>query len=136
MSFVLEKVPEADIDKYGLRGINKQAGKANASYDWVMDRERDIYLRFLSRDRESPHLSDFNLYWKGTRVWLRLEKHGEGELHGAGTTTWTFWGWTPPLELKPEFPAMIEALKEALILYKDNGVYSSIAEHTAIFTNF
>jgi hypothetical protein len=136
MAFVLEKVPEADIEKYGLREINKQSFKIDASYHWVVDRERNVYLRFLTRDRESPHLCEFNLYWKGTRIWLRLEKHGEGELHGTGTTTWTFRGWLPPLELKAEFPAMIEALKEALVLYKDNGVYSSIAEHTAVFTNF
>jgi hypothetical protein len=135
MAFVLEKVPEADIEKYGLSELNRQYSMADRGCDWVIDREQDVYVRFLRRDRESPHLSEFNLYWKGARVWLRLEKQGEGELHGTGTTTWTFWGWTPPPELKPEYPAMIEALKEALVLYKDNGVYSSIAEHKAVFTN-
>ncbi len=136
MTFVLEKVPAADMDKYGLREINERAGKGSLGNDWVIDRERGFYVRFLTRDRESPHLCDFHLYWKGVCIWLRLEKHGVGELNGPGTTTWSFWGWLAPPDLKPEFPAMIQALKDALVLYKDNGTYSCIAEHTAVFKDF
>ncbi|MEY4765488.1 MAG: hypothetical protein RI907_2161 [Pseudomonadota bacterium] len=136
MTFVLEKIPEQDMLRYGLRAINDRVGKVSVGNDWVIDRDRDVYLRFLTRDRESPHLCDFHLYWQGECVWLRLAKHGVGELNGAGRTEWTFWGWTPPPALKPSYPAMIQALKEALALYKDNGTCSCIAEHTAVFTNF
>ena len=137
MPFILEKVPEADIERCGLREINKKAWKVDHGYEWVIDRDRDIYLRFVSNgDRDEPYRADFNFYWKGVPIWVRFEKHAEGVRGGRGATTWEFWGWQPPPELLPEKDDILAAMKEALIVYKDYGIYSCIADHQAFFKNF
>jgi hypothetical protein len=137
VSFIAEKVSDVDIEKYGLREINKREWKADCEYEWVVDRERDIYLRFISRgDRDEPYRTDFNLHWKGHVLWIRLEKHAEGKRGGKGSTIWEFWGWQLPNILMTEKEEIINALKEALVAYKDNGTYSCIADHATYFKNF
>ena len=44
MAFVNERIPEADVEKYGLEAIDEQhlVGCTN-SRDWTIDRARDIY---------------------------------------------------------------------------------------------
>jgi hypothetical protein len=135
MTFVIEKVSEQDIEKFGLREINERFWKGNGDYHWVIDRERDVYLRYLCHgDRDTPYRNDFSFYWKGTLLTIRLEKRGEGVRGGKGSTTWSWGGWQLPESLASHREEIIANIKEALIAYKDNGMYSTIADHTACFT--
>jgi hypothetical protein len=134
MAFVNEKVPEQDIDKYGMREINKKHWVGDCCYEWTIDKEKDIFLRYLRHgDRDTPYRNDFSFYWKGTQLTIRFEKHGEGMRGGKGSTTWEFGGWQPPENLKPHLKEIIADLKEALTVYKDFGIGSTIADHTAYF---
>lgn len=91
MTFVNEKVPEQDIDKYGLREINEKHRIADYGYTWVIDRKRDIFLRYLCHgDRDDRFRHDFSFYWKGNLLLLRFLKDGEGVRDGKGSSTWTW----------------------------------------------
>ena len=134
MTFVNEKVSEQEIEKYGLREVNEKFWKGDGDYNWTIDRERDIYLRFLCRgDRDTPYRNDFSFYWKGTLLTIRFEKHGEGVRDGKGSTTWTFGGWQLPEHLAAHRKEIIADLKDALTTYKDYGINSTIADHAAYF---
>lgn len=133
MAFVNERVPEQDIDKYGLRTINEKYLKGDFDYRWTIDRTRDIYLRWMTYDREDIGRNDFSFYWKGSLIPVRLYRQGHGVRGGTGCTTWKFAGWWLPEELTLQRDQIIADLKEALIAYKDAGIGSTIAEHTAYF---
>lgn len=138
MAFIVEYVPEADIEKYGLRALNEKAWQGDGGYQWVIDRERDIYLRYMGRgDREEePYRVNFDFYWKGTVLWIAFEKRVH-EVPGVKCeTNWEFWGWQIPPELMPEREAILAALKEALVAYKDNGMFAGDTNHIASFKNF
>lgn len=139
MAFVNEEVPEQDIEQYGLRTVNKQFLVGDFAYEWTIDRKRDIYLRWIRRDREAPAETDFSYYWRGALLKIRLKARGEGVRGGKGSTTWsTVPGlsgiplWLP-LELESKREEIIVDLKDALRAFKDFGLDSAIAEHTAYF---
>jgi hypothetical protein len=134
MTFVIEKVPELVIEKYGMREINKKLQAGDFDYEWVIDRERDVFLRHVRRgDRDRPQLHYFSLYWKGTLISICLEKHGEGTRGGKGSTTWSWADGKIPEQLTSRRQEILADLKEALVAYKDFGSYSTIADHTAHF---
>lgn len=134
MAFVNEHVPEGDIKKYGLEEINQCYGKSNDRPDWTMDRERDIYLRWIvTGEDEFRGQHDFTFYWKGTLIFVRL-RIVNGRLMGTrGWTTWRLVMMNLPGELEEKKPEILADLKEALTVYKDYGVYSYLVEHSATF---
>lgn len=135
MGFINEEVPEQDIEKYGLRSINKKFLVGDFGYEWTIDRERDIYLRWMRCDREEPSETDFSFYWKGILLKIRLKRRGEGVRGGKGSTTWKL--LNSPLSLPDELESnreeIIADLKEALRAFKDFGIDSAIVDHTAYF---
>lgn len=135
MTFVLEKVSEADIEKYGLREINKKTPIANPDFEWVFDRERDMYLRCMGTEsRIDPYRYYFNWYWKGVLLAISFQKHGEGKRGGKGSTTWDFDGGDQlPAHLMPYWNEFLVDIKEALTAYGSFGTYSTIVDHTAYF---
>ena len=139
MTFVNEEVPEQDIEKYGLRAINKQFLKGDFDYRWTIDRQRNIYLRWMHSNREEPSENEFSFYWKGTLLKIRLKSRGEGVRGGKGSTTWAIVPrlgstslWLPE-ELASKREEIIADLKDALRAFKDFGLGSTIADHTAYF---
>ena len=62
MPFVNECVPADDIDRYGLRAVNQQFLKGDFSYEWTIDRERNVYLRAMGNEREAPEEWRFSFY--------------------------------------------------------------------------
>jgi hypothetical protein len=139
MTFVNEEVPKQDIEKYGLREINKKFLIGDFEYEWTIDRERDIYLRWMCYDPEEPSENDFSFYWKGILLTIRLKRRGEGVRGGKGSTTWAMqpsMGSTSlwlPKELESKREEIIADLKDALRAFKDFGLGSTIADHTAYF---
>lgn len=135
MAFVVEKVAEQEIDKYGMREINQKYRAGDSGYHWVIDRERNIFLRRVTTgDRERPYLSYFTFSWKGTLIPIILEKHGEGVRGGKGSTTWSWANGRIPEQLMAQKDEILADLREALIAFKDAGIYSTIVDHTAYFT--
>lgn len=138
MAFVLEQISAEDIAKYGLRRINKEFFQADADYEWVIDRDRDIYLRHMgSLSREHPEISRFSFYWVGHLFTILFSGNGEGARGGKGSTTWSWEGLSGSDSEKAVFKRLhqeiVADLKEAMAVYKDAGTYSSYSEHTAYF---
>ena len=75
MPFVNEYISPEDAAKYHLAEIDANFHGGNISRQWTIDRERDIYLRNLSRGREEEtrHESLWTFYWKGTPLTVRLD---------------------------------------------------------------
>ncbi len=140
MTFVNEKVSEQDIEKYGLRSINKTFLKPDIEYDWTIDREREIYLRVMGNNWQEPQEQKISFYWKGHLLRMDLKRVGNEDnvRGGKGGCTWSL---LPigrkhlelPTELQIHRDQITHDLKEALTAYKDFGRRSVIGDHTANF---
>jgi len=134
MGFVNEFVPEEDIVKYGLKEIDKRYMKGHYKPDWTINREKDVYLRWMHAGREEySNVHDFTFYWKGTLLDVVLSHRGSSVRGGAGETIWTLESFRIPQELSQHRLEIIDDLKEALVTYKTFGIRSSVTEHTAKF---
>jgi hypothetical protein len=146
MTFVNEYIPKDDVDKYNIEEIDNFFRKAHFKPDWTIDRQRDVYLRFIMVGRdEYVGEFDFTLYWKGTLLFARLAATAGGELRGARSTDYKLLclgspearpvlrGVDLPEPLKVHEKEIIHDLKEALIAFKDFGVLSSSTSHVATF---
>lgn len=64
MAYVNERISNEDMIKYRI----DETAWGYASYrnkDWIIDRDRDIYLRSAKFDRENPEREFWSFYWKG-----------------------------------------------------------------------
>jgi hypothetical protein len=137
MTFINEFTPPEDVEKYGLKQIDKRFEflGATSARDWAIDRERDIYLRHVAgagaggRDIEVRNQQTFTFYWKGHELTLRLDAlDGRWE---AGEPGWSHWRLVMlngsnglPEPLKPHRREILADLKEALVAYQGAGAYS------------
>ena len=134
MAFVSEYVSEQDIERYGLRAINKRYRQPADFYAWTIDKDRDVHLRWMGYEPFENQRQYFTLYWKGTLIDLELRSEGKGKPGGEGNTTWHFSSWKLPEHLTEYRTDILDDLKAALVAYKDFGVLSCVTEHTAQFT--
>ncbi|RMH87401.1 hypothetical protein EBB59_13070 [Lysobacter pythonis] len=131
MTFVNEFIPAEDVEKYGLKEIDKHfiVGGTNAR-DWTIDRERDIYLRNVANGREDwRNQTKWTFYWQGEELTLRMDLlEGRGE---RGEPGWSHWklirlngSYGLPKHLKANKDEILKTLIEALTVYRGGGVYS------------
>lgn len=135
MPFVNEYISPEDAAKYHLAEIDAKFNGGNISRQWTIDRERDIYLRNLSRGREEEtrHESVWTFYWEGTPLTLRLDLL---EVTGKpGGAAWLHWrlvflngsNGLPPA-LKEHRQSILDDLKQSLVAHGDGGVFSLSTE--------
>lgn len=92
MGFVKEQILKADRDKYGIIVNFRKTWSAS----WVIDRERDIWLRVIEPDKEPrgeeiKH-DNYDFYWKGTLMELRIFTEGSTDIPAKDNTlTHTEW---------------------------------------------
>lgn len=135
MSFVNEYISEEDFKKYGIEEINRQHYKANVGNDWTVDHERGIYLRWLVSGREEcAGENDFHLYWKGSLIWLKLKVLDfAGVRGGAGQIKWGLIDINLPESLNSARAEIIRDLKDALAVYGEFGMYSTVHDCVTTF---
>lgn len=134
MGFVNEHVSAEDIEKYGLEQIDKRYRKAHFQPAWTVNREKDIYLRWMSAGREE--LCDheyFTFYWQGTLLDVETKRRGVGTRGGKGESTWALVRLEIPQNICDKKSEILLDLKEALAAFKDFGVRSTTTDHTAKF---
>ena len=133
MGFVRENIPEADIVAYGLREINDDLFVVGFGNGWVIDRTRNIYLRWIRLDKESPSTMQFTFFWKGFLLELDLISSSPDDATFEENTTWTL--AHQPLDLPPELEAhrdeILQDLRDALTAYGSFGMSSRSAHHHA-----
>lgn len=134
MAFVNEYVPDEYIKKYGLEEIDERYHKGHFRPDWTIDRARNVYLRWMSPGREDLFDHNyFTFYWKGMLMDVELKRVGERDDGGRRSTTWTLVNLSLPEGLFGNRSEIIADLKLALSEFKDFGIGSKLAEHTAKF---
>lgn len=82
MTFINEKVSEQDIEKYGLREINKQFVRGDISYYWTIDQDRNIYLRDMGGNWQEPEQQRFSFFGKDIYCGSNWIKVAAGHLAG------------------------------------------------------
>jgi hypothetical protein len=134
MAFVNEYVSAEDVKKYDLDGINRRFGKdPQIRYGWTIDRERDVFLRWIGSGREEfAGRETFALFWKGEVLPVYTESKSKGLLNEKTSTVWHSAAIELPPNLAGQGEAVTQVLKEALTEYKV-GVGLDVADHTAVF---
>ena len=135
MPFANEFISPEDVRKYGLEEIDTHyVVGGTRSRQWTIDRSRDLYLRNVARgggaEPEIRNQTIWTFYRDGEALTLRLDLlEGRG---GRGERGWSHWKlvWLNgshgfPSNLKPKKEEILADLKEALVTYKDFGMYSS-----------
>lgn len=135
MPFINEFIPDADIEKYGIEEINKKYIVGGTKSDqWTIDRDRDIYLRCVARGREEFRSeSTWTFHWGGELIPIELHMLGGGGKRGE--PGWTHWK-IHHIYIRPHLQNMrndiLADLKDALIAYKDGGIYSANTTYSVI----
>lgn len=140
MSFINEFISDEDADNYQLKQIDEKfISNGTNARDWTIDRDRSIYLRNVAigsgAEPELRNRTLWTFYWQGDLLNLRLDLlAGTG---GRGEPGWSHWllVWLNgsnglPAHLRSKKDEVIRDLEEALVAYKDFGVYSKNTEYT------
>lgn len=134
MSFVNEYISKADIEKYNIEEVNRKYHKHNPNPDWTIDRQREMYLRYLHNEREEhSNRHTYYFYWKGAVLILVVDITGGGVMNGEQWRHYTMWNIEIPEILKPQEAEIFADLKEAFVAYKELGIRSDSTKHTATF---
>jgi hypothetical protein len=133
MAFVNEYVDPIDVQKYALEEINQKYWKTDTRYDWTVDRERDIYLRWMKSGRgEFSHQHDFTFYWQGSLLGVRLSRI-DRVAEGGPALVWRLYHLALTGGLKSWRAEILEDLKEALRVYQTAGIRTPAAGHVVMF---
>lgn len=134
MGYVNEFASDEDVRKYGLEAINKRFRKVDVKYGWTIDREKNVYLRWLHSGREDEcDENKFLLCWEGELLIAELKRKGDGVRGGPGWTHWSMINMNLPSSLEKHRQEILKELKQALAAFKDFGARSVTTEHTATF---
>ncbi|MEA9905100.1 hypothetical protein [Xanthomonas campestris] len=142
MAFVSEFTFPGDIAGYDIFSIDSKflVGETGAR-DWVIDRDREIYLRNVAHggggEYEVRNQIQWNFYWLGELLTLRIDMLESGGKRDG--TDWSRWmliwingGKGLPAHLKSDAPQFIEDLGLALTAHKGfGGVHSKYTRYDA-----
>ena len=131
MAFVNERIPEADVKKYGLEAIDEQhlVGRTN-SRDWTIDRARDIYLRevVVGRD-ELSHITIWTFYWKGALIWFKWEVIDfKGARNAPCWVHQKVYDFKIPEAVQNHREEIFRDLHDAFLAYRDGGIFDTSTE--------
>lgn len=134
MAFINEFIPEADVEKYGIKEINFHFNKSSFKPGWTIDRERDIYLRKLLQGRdEFSNQQSYHLYWKGTLIYLNVAIQGKKSDESTGEFDYKLLEIEIPDAITSNRDEILRDLKAALTESSGGGVYRTIASCNATF---
>lgn len=128
MAFVNEYIADADVKKYDIESIDKKFVVGGThSRNWTIDRDRDIYLRVVSRGREEiAHRSTWTLFRGGDLVVVDLELLSTtGGIGQASSAHFKLRRLSMPQHLEDRRSEVVADLREALTAHKDGGVFAT-----------
>ena len=134
MAFVNERIPEADVEKYGLEKIDHFlfGGGATFSRAWTVDRARDIYLREVAIGRdELSRISTWTFYWKSGLIWFKREVIDfKGARNAPCWTHQKVYDFKMPESLQSHREEIFHDLHDAFLAYKTGGIYATCTEYS------
>ncbi|MCX9155943.1 hypothetical protein OPU71_07360 [Niveibacterium sp. 24ML] len=125
MGYVYEKISSADAEEYGLEAISQEVIVGRLMIEnWVIDRERDSYLRKVSEGRPDVDegITRWTFYWNRKVIWIRRDVlgsswEGENAIHAKLRIA-----EMGPLDPDPhQQRSIIEALLNALDVHTTRG---------------
>ena len=132
MAFINERIPEADVEKYGLEKIDNELLSIGKTYsrDWTIDRARDIYLREVAIGRdELSRISTWTFYWKGELIWFKREVI---DFKGArNAPCWSHqkaYDFRIPESVQSHREEIFRDLHDAFLAYRDGGIFATSTE--------
>lgn len=135
MAFANEYISADDRLKYELDSINAKfiVGGTNAR-DWTIDRDRNIYLRVVSRGREEmASISTWTLFRDGDLIVFDLDIVGTtGGMGKPSSIHYKLLRLSMPQHLEAQREEVLADLYEALMGYRDGGVYGTAPSFSLI----
>jgi hypothetical protein len=132
MRFANERIPEEDVEKFGLPNIDKKF-KFGRTYarDWAIDRSRDMYLRLVARGREEgADQSTWTFYWKGELLTVQLEMISATAARGGHRREHErLVSLELPPHLEQQREQVVADLIDALTAYKSFGVHAATTSY-------
>ena len=132
MAFVNERIPEADVEKYGLEKIDNELLSIGKTYsrDWTIDRARDIYLREVAIGRdELSRISTWTFYWKGELIWFKREVVDfKGARNAPCWSHQKVYDFRIPETVQPHREEIFRDLHDAFLAYRDGGIFATSTE--------
>lgn len=149
MAFVNEYVAEEDIDKFDLYGIYKKYKpysmfkKEELEYDWVIDREKDIWFKYIALMDDPNHEHQYTqenifiLHIHNTNIEVRIWKaKREGNaVDGPILIELDLISITPKSLDNVNAEEIKKLVKEALEVYGFRGVSKQVP-NTTVKCNF
>ncbi|NKI93554.1 hypothetical protein [Rhizobacter sp. SG703] len=134
MTFINEYISAQNIKKYDIEEIDRRFLKVTFQPDWTVDKERDIYLRFVGSGREEfATQKECTLYWYGVLLTVRLDQQTGTAPDGSRWRHYKLLQLDLPESIADQRSKVVSDLKEGLIAYQGGGVYSSGARSTTTF---
>lgn len=135
MTFVLEKISASDHEKYQLTDINPFTYRKVSSNEWLIDRERNMYLRELGgRRRDDPYIMEFYCLWREVLLAISFECKVERITPKDVKVKWSFGGGDAlPENLRRYLNELYADLKEALTVFKTSGLSSAYDSYIVEF---
>jgi hypothetical protein len=122
MAFVNEYISPEDVEKYGIEEIDRRFFRVTFRPDWTIDKERDVYLRFVvSGLEEFAKKKDCVFYWKGALLMARLSQQIETAPSGERIRRYKLLQLELPEAVAAERTEIISTLKEGLVAYQSGG---------------
>jgi hypothetical protein len=135
MPFINEYISAEDIKKYDIEALDKRFHKGHYKPSWTVDHERDMYLRYMTKEHEEfSHHITYCFYWKGVVIEVLIElSEAGGARNGPQWSRKKLLRWNLPANLVAQETEIKADLKEAFIAYKDFGILSTSTTYTVTF---
>jgi hypothetical protein len=133
MGFVNQRgflVDEAERKRYNDLYVQANGGKGGlGSANWTIDREREMLLVCLYREREDMYEGDFHIsgwvfYWHGEWVHFLQHNYGKKLADSYFKVTREIKEITMPISVKKDTETFFNDLKEAFEEYRISGALS------------
>ncbi|ELV07248.1 Hypothetical protein F387_01971 [Wohlfahrtiimonas chitiniclastica SH04] len=134
MTIVTERISKENFEKYDIARLNKRYSYATGSFEWVIDRERDIWLReyYTPVDRDDGGRitgpTEYDYYWQGHFLIAKIRVVGyENDRTETSRPTWQK-AWFSivsieiPVELKGSEANILKDLTCLLIKKSQTGL--------------
>jgi len=137
MGFINENISAENVVKYKLEEIDESFTFGGTyARDWTVNYEKKMYLRNVANGRgEERGKSEWIFYWRDKLIYLELViLESRGKPNDKGYIHWKlmklerfeYQGYDGWLIMK--FSDIISDIKDALLCYKDFGIYSVCTE--------
>lgn len=129
MAFVNEYISPQDAAAYGVKEIDRRyvVGGTSATH-WTIDRERGIYLRHVANGPREPelfHKGTWTLFFDGELIEIGIDNLAStGGLSQPCTSHKAVRSMQLPARLEGRRDEILAVLREALLAYRDGGVYA------------